>query len=111
VFVDFFGQLASTTPTLSLLALKTGAPIIPVFSIPGPGGSYRIVYGPEVQVERTGDRDRDVRLLTERCTKIIEEQVRAHPECWLWMHERWKARPKPFEWPGQDPLSLDSGGH
>lgn len=94
VFVDFFGRSASTTPTLALLALKTGAPVVPVFSVPGPGGTYRIVYGPEVTVATTGDRDRDVRVLTQQCTRIIEEQVRARPDCWLWMHERWKTRPK-----------------
>lgn len=99
IFVDFFGRPAATTPTLALLALKTGAPIIPVFSVPGPRGTYRIVYGPEVVYERTGDRDRDVRALTERCTKIIEAQVRKRPEYWLWMHERWKSRPREREWP------------
>ena len=99
LFVDYFGTPASTTPTLALLALKTGAPIIPVFSYPGPGGSYRVVYGPPVPVETTGDRERDVRALTERCTKIIEQQVRARPDLWLWMHARWKRRPRPTEWP------------
>jgi KDO2-lipid IV(A) lauroyltransferase len=108
VFVDFFGRTASTTPTLALLALKTGAPIVPVFSLPGPGGSYRIVYSPGVKVESTGNRDQDVKRLTERCTKIIEEQVRARPECWLWMHERWKAQPKPFELPEAEPAALDA---
>jgi KDO2-lipid IV(A) lauroyltransferase len=93
VFVDFFGRLASTTPTLALLALKTGAPLIPVFSIPGPDGSYRIVFGRELTVTTTGDRDADVLALTQTCTRIIEEQVRARPDCWLWMHERWKTRP------------------
>jgi len=93
VFVDYFGRPASTTPTLALLALKTGVPIVPVFSFPGSGGSYRIVYGPEVTIDATGDRDADVRALTQKCTRIIEDQVRARPDCWLWMHERWKTRP------------------
>lgn len=99
LFLEFFGRPASTTPTLALLALKTGAPVVPVFSIPGPRGSYHVVYGPEVVFEPTGDRDRDVRALTERCTKIIEDQIRARPEFWLWMHERWKSRPRESEWP------------
>lgn len=93
LFVEFFGRAAATTPTLSLLALKTGAPIIPVFSFPEAGGGYRIVYGPEVTIDPTGNRDADVRALTERCTRLIEAQVRRRPELWLWMHERWKSRP------------------
>jgi Kdo2-lipid IVA lauroyltransferase/acyltransferase len=93
VFVDFFGRPAATTPALGLLALKTGAPIVPVFGVPLPDGRYRITYLPEVAVPSTGDRDADVRAVTQICTGLIEEQVRARPECWLWMHKRWKRRP------------------
>lgn len=99
LFVEFFGRTAATTPTLSLLALKTGAPIVPVFSYPQADGGYRIVYGPEIRVEFTGNRDADVRALTERCTRIIEAQVRTRPDLWLWMHERWKSRPRAGEGP------------
>ncbi|HKY33053.1 MAG TPA: lysophospholipid acyltransferase family protein [Candidatus Polarisedimenticolia bacterium] len=94
VFVDFFGRPAATTPALALLALKTGAPIVPVFGVPLPGGRHRITYLPEVAVERTGDRDADVLAITQRCTSLIEEQVRSRPECWLWLHQRWKRRPR-----------------
>ncbi len=96
VFVDFFGRPAATTPALAVLVLKTGAPIVPVFGVPMPGGKYRITYLPEVPVERiavAGDRESDVRAVTQECTRIIEEEVRRRPECWLWMHKRWKRRP------------------
>ena len=100
VFVDFFGRPAATTPTLALLAIRTGAPVIPVFGLPLPDGRYRITYLPEVPVQEiagTGDRDRDVRAVTQACTSIIEEQVRARPEFWLWMHKRWKSKPSSRE--------------
>ncbi len=93
IFVDFFGRPAATTPALGLLALKTGAPIVPVFGVPLPGGRYRVTYLPEVEVAQTGDRAADVRAITQACTAIIERQIRSRPECWLWMHKRWKTRP------------------
>lgn len=96
VFVDFFGRPAATTPALGLLALKTGAPIVPVFGVPLPDGRYRITYLPEVpvtEIATTGERPSDVVAITQACTRLIEEQVRARPECWLWMHKRWKRRP------------------
>jgi KDO2-lipid IV(A) lauroyltransferase len=93
VFVPFFGRLASTTPTLALLALRTGAPVIPCSCTPEPDGKYRIVYEPPVEPPSTGDRDEDVLRLTARCTAIIEGWVRRRPELWLWMHRRWKTRP------------------
>lgn len=93
VFVPFFGRLASTTPTLALLALRTGAAVVPTFSVPEPDGTYRIVYEPAVELDRTEDRDADVQRLTARCTAIVERWVRRHPELWLWMHRRWKTAP------------------
>jgi KDO2-lipid IV(A) lauroyltransferase len=93
IFVDFFGIPASTTPALATLALKTDAPIIPVFGIPLPDGRYRIRYLPELEFRRTGDTKRDIPELTQACTRIIEEQVRREPEYWVWMHRRWRTRP------------------
>jgi KDO2-lipid IV(A) lauroyltransferase len=93
IFVPFFGRMASTTPTLALLALKTGATIVPVFCVPQPDGSYRVTYEAPIEEETTGDRDSDVIRITAACTASIERWVRKHPEMWLWMHRRWKTAP------------------
>jgi len=93
VIVPFMGRPASTTPTLALLALRTGAAVVPVFSVPLAGGTWRVVYGPEVEVRDTGDHDADVARLTAACTAVVETWVRRHPELWLWMHRRWKTAP------------------
>jgi KDO2-lipid IV(A) lauroyltransferase len=93
VFVPFFGRPASTTPTAALLALRTGASLVPTYSVPRPDGSYLIVYEPAVEVTATGDREADVRRITARCTAILEGWVRRWPELWLWMHRRWKTQP------------------
>lgn len=101
-FVDFFGRAAATTPTLGMLAVRTGAPVVPVFCWPQEDGRYRIVYLPEVPVGDTGDRAADAFQLTARCTAIIEQQIRSRPELWSWMHQRWKTRPlepRPAEMP------------
>lgn len=94
IFVPFFGRPASTTPTLGLLAIRTGAVVIPTFSIPLAKGRYRVVYEPPVEVPSSGDRDLDVLELTARCTAIIEKWVRRYPDQWLWMHRRWKTSPE-----------------
>jgi KDO2-lipid IV(A) lauroyltransferase len=101
-FVDFFGQAAATTPTMGMLAVRTGAPVVPVFCWPAEDGRYRIVYLPEVPVEPTGDGAADAFRLTAHCTQIIEQQIRSRPELWSWMHQRWKTRPlepRPAEMP------------
>jgi len=97
VFVPFFGIPASTTPTLALMTLRTGAPVVPTYSFPRPDGSYTVVYEPEIEVEPSGDHDADVIRITALCTARIEAWVRERPELWLWMHRRWKTVP-----PGED---------
>ena len=92
VFVDFFGRPACTTNGLALLALHTGAPVLPGYMVRLPDGRYRLVIGPEVEVTRTGDRDADVLVNTQRFTKVIEEIVRRYPDQWFWVHQRWKTQ-------------------
>ena len=92
IFVPFFGHPAATIPTLALLALRTGAAVVPTFSVPD-GRRYRIVYEPPVSVVATGNLDADVARLTEKFTAIIERRIRERPEVWLWLHRRWKRRP------------------
>ena len=93
VFVDFFGEPASTTPSLATFALKSGAPIVPVFSYPLPDGRLKIVYRPALRAARHGPLQGDILEVTRDCTALLEEEVRRHPECWFWMHNRWRTRP------------------
>jgi KDO2-lipid IV(A) lauroyltransferase len=104
IFVDFFGRPACTTTVAAALALKTGCMIIPVHCPLGPDGRYRMIYGPPV--EWTGGRtSEDVAALTQHLTSIIEGWVREHPEQWLWLHRRWKTRPKPAS--AEEPAASD----
>ncbi len=94
VFVDFFGKAAATTPGLATFHLRTQAPIIPVFSIPTSAHTFHIKILPPVKISLSGDREQDVLKITQICTKIIENQIRDNPKCWLWFHNRWKTRPE-----------------
>jgi Kdo2-lipid IVA lauroyltransferase/acyltransferase len=92
--VPFFGRPAWTTPVLARLSLRTGAPVLPVFTFPEPGGAYRFVARPPI-FPPAGNRasgDQAVAELTRRYLEVTEEEIRRHPEQWLWMHDRWQAR-------------------
>jgi KDO2-lipid IV(A) lauroyltransferase len=88
-YVDFFGRPAATTTALAGLALRTGAPVIPVFAIPTAPGRYRLIYEHAVELPPPDSPD-PVRELTQRCTDVLEMYVRRYPELWLWMHRRWR---------------------
>jgi KDO2-lipid IV(A) lauroyltransferase len=89
VAVDFFDRPAATTAALAALALRTGAPVVPVFALPLGPGRYRMIYEHPVEPPRA-DSDQAIREFTQRCTDILEMYVRHHPDLWLWMHRRWR---------------------
>ncbi|HKO45662.1 MAG TPA: lysophospholipid acyltransferase family protein [Pyrinomonadaceae bacterium] len=95
IFVDFFGVPASTTFMLAKLALRTNATVLPIF-VPWDesSGKFRVHILPPVSAELTGDEAEDIRRLTANLTKVVENYIRRYPDQWLWIHKRWKTRPK-----------------
>ena len=91
IMVDFFNRPAATTSALAILALRTGAAVLPVFALPLPGGRYKLIYERPVPPPREDSPDA-VRDFTQRCTDVLEMYVRRHPELWLWLHRRWRDR-------------------
>lgn len=93
VFVPFFGRLAGTVAGPALLALRSGAPLLPVFCTRQPDNTYLFEMLPPLVVQPSDDKERDVREIMARITALIEQQIRKHPSQWLWLHNRWKTRP------------------
>jgi Kdo2-lipid IVA lauroyltransferase/acyltransferase len=95
VFVPFFGHLACTTAGVATLALRTDATVIPVCA-PWDESRQKFIFrgGPVIELVRTGDDRRDVEINTANFTAAIESHVRRFPDQWLWIHKRWKTRPK-----------------
>ncbi|HEY2931464.1 MAG TPA: lysophospholipid acyltransferase family protein [Acidobacteriota bacterium] len=94
VFAALFGKLACTTNGLAMIALRTGAPVLPAFLLPGERrGRYRIHFGEEVPLHHNGTVEENIRLTTERFNQVLEDVIRKYPHCWLWVHKRWKTRP------------------
>lgn len=95
MFVDFFGQKASTYKSIALLAMHHRVPIIVGSAARVRRGfRYRIDVDRIIQPEEWDAQDDPVFWITQQYTKAIETAVRRHPEQYLWMHRRWKTRPK-----------------
>jgi len=89
VYVEFFERRAATTSAVAAMALRTGAPVVPVFALPLGRGRYRLIYEHPVEPPAADSEDA-VREFTQRCTDVLEMYVRRHPDLWLWMHRRWR---------------------
>ena len=92
VFVEFFGRPACTGVGLAVLALRSGAPVLPGFMARQKSGKYKLILKPLVEISRTGDYEADLRENTQRFTKVVEEIVREYPDQWFWIHQRWKTK-------------------
>lgn len=99
VFVDFFGHRACTNKGLALIALKTGAPVLPVFMTRDRDG-FTAEIGHELPLLRTGDKTKDLEVNTQQYNDVIEAFARRFPNQWFWVHQRWKTRPY-HPWPAE----------
>ncbi len=95
LFVPFFDELAATFTTPATIGLRTGSPILSFLCARDPvTHRYRAEFSPVTPPE-TGDRGADIRYVTTRLARSLEEAIRRAPAQWLWIHRRWKTRPDP----------------
>jgi KDO2-lipid IV(A) lauroyltransferase len=92
VFVDFLGKTACTNKGLALIALKTGAPVVPAFTVRRNDGGYRLVLEKPLLPRITGDKIRDIEENTALYASTITGIIRKYPDQWFWFHRRWKTR-------------------
>lgn len=95
VFVPFLGRPAAVNMGAALLSLKTGAPVVPGFSIREGGGRHRALIHPAVTFSAAEDRREEIGANTARITSVLEAHVRQYPSQWFWVHNRWKNSPRP----------------
>lgn len=91
VFVPFFGIPAATLKTTTRLAKLSGAAVLPCYfhRLPADAG-YEIVLLPALTSFPGADETADAT----RLNSLLEEQIRRSPEQYLWLHRRFKTRPK-----------------
>jgi len=90
VIVDFFGHPAPTAPGPAVLALRTGAPLVPIFIVRSNDGLQHIYIEPQLELDLNGDRSSDIPAVVSAYTKVIENYVRMYPDQWFWINNRWK---------------------
>lgn len=109
VYVPFFGKLASTHKTIGLLAVNMELPvgIGYGFRTEPHALQYEIGSVDVIRPEDWADQPDPQYYIAARMVRGLEQLIREHPEQYLWMHRRWKSRPK-FEREGKPmPASLE----
>lgn len=107
VFPTFFGVPAATAPTPAVLAMRSGATVVFVVSVPLGGGRHRVIFEGPLDPPDTGDRERDVLAFMQGLNDRLEHWIRVYPDRWYWLHRRWKTRPEAKARPGARPAGRD----
>lgn len=90
VTVDFFGHPAGTYKSVALLALTSGAPVVPAASWREPDGTHVLRFEDPLPLIECDDPGEAIRRNTRAYNAALERMLLRHPEQWIWMHRRWK---------------------
>ncbi len=94
VFVEFFSHQAGSYAAMAHIALRTGVPVVPIYTLRDPSGVTHTVHTePAVPPCVTGRKEHDVYTTTQQYQQVLERVIRRNPEQWFWMHRRWKGSP------------------
>ncbi len=91
--LPFFGE-ETMMPTGPIeMALRTGATVIPCYCLRTKQGGIDAYLEEPLELERTGDMERDARTNTQRFLALVERRLRQHPDQWVVLESIWEGVP------------------
>jgi KDO2-lipid IV(A) lauroyltransferase len=93
VFVRFFGHPAHTPVGPAVLSGRVGAPVVPMAIRRLADDTHLITVEPALSAVNP-DCETSIREAAQSYTNALERFIRQAPAQWVWMHDRWKTRPR-----------------
>jgi KDO2-lipid IV(A) lauroyltransferase len=95
LFVPFFGRLASSYKSIGLLAMRYRVPIVAgIAKRLGGRFEYELSATDVIRPQDWEGQPDPLFYITARYNHAIERMIRGAPEQYLWVHRRWKSRPR-----------------
>ncbi|MFO0963384.1 MAG: lysophospholipid acyltransferase family protein [Phycisphaerales bacterium] len=95
IFVPFFGQMASAYKSIGLFAMRYELPVaVGVALRQGESLRYAIHTVDVIRPEDWAPYDDPLFYITARYNRAMEQAVLLAPDQYLWIHRRWKSRPR-----------------
>ncbi len=90
--VKMFGLPTYTFAAPARLALRYRPRVIAGYAVRQDDGTYRVRLR-EISHADLPDTPEAARVLSQRYTDDLEDEIRQHPEQWVWQHRKWKNSP------------------
>ncbi len=89
--VRFLGKTVSLPRGTAYLAIRTGAPIVPIFVLREKEDCFRLLCKKPIERSRFSDgSNQAIQALTQECARVLEEEIRFHPTQWLVFRRFWE---------------------
>ena len=86
---------ACSCRSIGLLAMRKGVPVVCGYAHRvDPGFRFEVGVVDLIRPEDWADQPDPLYYITARYCRALETMVRMKPEQYLWMHRRWKSRPR-----------------
>jgi KDO2-lipid IV(A) lauroyltransferase len=89
ISVPFLGRNAMTAPAAGRLALQLNCPLVPAHVERIKGFKFRITFHPPLELPKINNKNKAIFEIMNQVNTIIGSWVKARPEQWLWLHNRW----------------------
>lgn len=89
-----FGQRVPSPRGPISLALRSAAPVVPMYLVRNYQGEMNLVIEPEIEMIRDGNLSEDIERNTRQMVFFLESLIRKYPDQWNWLTVRlWKNQP------------------
>ncbi len=94
VAVTLFGKKVTQTPSVSILARKFKAKIIPIYITSHDFKNHTITCYPPIMIDESLSKEEDIKRLNQAQADILEKVIKERPDEWFWSHKRFKVYDK-----------------
>lgn len=102
LYIDFFKQPASTVIAPARLAQSSGTPVIAWFGFRKRDKNNKLYWQLTLYKPLDYFHSDETQTSLTKMTQLFEQQIRKHPEQYLWAHRRFKNHPKGKNYVYQD---------
>ncbi|MFC1546641.1 lysophospholipid acyltransferase family protein, partial [bacterium] len=93
IFIDFFGEQASTAQGPALFGSKMNAPIIFALDVRRKNNKHT-VYLENVEYNTSLITEQSIKSIMQYLTKRLQDYIIKYPEQYFWLHKRWLTKKK-----------------